>query len=139
MDELAFLDATSLVARIKSKQISSRESAAGQPQLNIEFTLGDPVFPINFGHSGGWFNLDTAGQGVMIEVFPDLNQVFLTWFTYEAAESAKIGSSDHRWLSGLGTIDGGRVEIDLQVTSGAFFDQAPAMETEEIVYFRTSL
>lgn len=105
-----------------AKQISSRERATGQPQLNIEFTQGDPVFPINFGHSGGWFNFDTAGQGVMIEVFPAINQVFLTWFTYEAAESAKIGSPDHRWLSGLGEIDGGRVEIDLQVTSGAFFD-----------------
>lgn len=104
-----------------AKQIGSREGSAA-PQLNLEFTLGEPVFPINFGHSGGWFNFDTAGQGVMIEVFPEINQVFLTWFTYEAAESAKIGSADHRWLSGLGEIDGGKVEIDLQVTSGAFFD-----------------
>lgn len=79
-----------------------------------------PEFEINFGLSGGWFNPQTGGQGLLIEVLPTTEQVFATWFTYEAA--SKLGSSDHRWLSGLGSIAGNKVEIDLQVTSGGFFD-----------------
>lgn len=83
-------------------------------------TLEDP-FGINFGLTGGWFNAETGGQGIMIEIISGSSQLFLTWFTYEAA-AGKIGSPDHRWLSGLGTYDGNRVEIDLQVTSGGLFD-----------------
>lgn len=91
-----------------------------------QFELPETVdsFEINFGLTGGWFNPDTAGQGLLLEVLPDSQQVFVTWFTYDDGSSArsKIGSSDHRWLSGLGSIDGNRVEIDLRVTSGGFFD-----------------
>lgn len=91
-----------------------------------QFELPESVntFEINFGLTGGWFNPETAGQGLLLEVLPDSEQVFVTWFTYDAQATVrnKIGSSDHRWLSGLGPIDGNRVEIDLRVTSGGFFD-----------------
>ena len=32
--------------------------------------------PINPGLNGAWFNTDTSGQGIMLEVLPDLNKVF---------------------------------------------------------------
>lgn len=82
--------------------------------------VGD--FNINYGLSGGWFSPETAGQGLLLEVLPDSEQVFVTWFTYEAAAAAKVGAAEHRWLSGLGPIDGNRVEVDLRVTSGGVFD-----------------
>lgn len=96
----------------------------------VRFRTLEEGFAINFGLTGGWFNADTAGQGIMIEVIPGSSQVFLTWFTYEAA-AGKIGSPDHRWLSGLGTYDGGRVEIDLQVTSGGLFDDPVDVDRTE--------
>lgn len=80
------------------------------------------VFNINYGLSGGWFSPETSGQGLLLEVLPDSEQVFVTWFTYEAASSSKVGAPEHRWLSGLGSIDGNRVEVDLRVTSGGLFD-----------------
>lgn len=99
-------------------------SLAWEFMSQFELPAAGPGFELNFGLSGGWFNPETNGQGLLIEVLPTSQQVFATWFTYAAhdASGVKIGSSDHRWLSGLGTIDGNRVEIDLQVTSGGFFD-----------------
>lgn len=113
-----------------AKRFGSREnsSPSNQPRLEVTFEgeAGGGI-PINFGHSGGWFNRDTSGQGILIEVLPDSARVFLAWFTYEE-QPQKVGSEDHRWLTGLGDIDGNRVEIDLTVTSGGFFDDPTDVE-----------
>lgn len=93
-------------------------------------TLGLAGFGINFGLSGGWFNPETSGQGILIEVLPASRQVFMAWFTYVAAPKM-IGSSDHRWLTGLGTYEGSRVEIDLRVTSDGFFDDPVDVQRTE--------
>jgi hypothetical protein len=38
---------------------------------------------INAGLNDAWFNLDTDGQGLLIVVFPEIEQVFIAWFTYD--------------------------------------------------------
>lgn len=116
-----------------AKRFNSREhdNTSRRPMLAMTYIAGEAPFAINYGHSGGWFNFDTAGQGIMIEVFPQSQQLFLTWFTYQTAEEAKVGSADHRWLSGLGTYENNRVEIDLQVTSGGFFDDPTDVDRTE--------
>ena len=97
------------------------------------------VFEINSGVNGIWFYPETSGQGVVFEVLPKLNKVFLAWFTYDIdfpsnSDNAIIGYSGSRWLTGFGDIDpqNKSVMFDLRVTSGGLFDdpQAPFSTAE---------
>jgi N-acetylneuraminic acid mutarotase len=53
--------------------------------INRQYTPKGGDFVINGGHGGAWFNPETAGQGIVIEVLPALNQLFVAWFTFDAA------------------------------------------------------
>ena len=81
---------------------------------------------INAGLNGAWFNAETSAQGIMIEVLPERELVFFSWFTYDTKQpdtniSANIGAADQRWLSGQGSIENNTVLIDLVNTSGGLF------------------
>ncbi len=92
------------------------------------FELDAPL-KINSGLNGAWFNPDTAGQGILLEVLPVSNRVFMAWFTYDTQLPAdgvlvNVGDAGHRWITGLGEIDqeNNSITFDLTVTSGGLFD-----------------
>jgi len=87
----------------------------------------NPGFRINAGLNGSWFNPMTGGQGFFVDVFPQIEQVFFAWFTYdtvlpEADDTAIIGSSGHRWLTAQGTYSGDSTTMDVFLSSGGLFD-----------------
>ena len=89
----------------------------------------DESLNINSGLNGAWFNAQTSGQGMMLEVLPTLDKVFMAWFTHDTQTPDEgvantIGSTNQRWLSGLGSIDheNNSVTFDLTNTSGGLFD-----------------
>ena len=91
--------------------------------------LLDEVLRINSGLSGAWFNPDTAGQGIMLEILPTLDSVFMAWFTHDTQapmDTAVVGFAGNRWMSGLGNIDHetNTVTFDLIVTSDGLFDDS---------------
>jgi hypothetical protein len=113
-----------------AKRFASREStASNRPKLTVTYTAG-AAFPINQGMAGGWFNLDTAGQGFLFDVEPAGEFMFVAWFTYEEA-SAKVGSADHRWLTAQGNYSGGTADLTLFNTSGGAFDDPAGTTTNE--------
>ncbi|MBL4660717.1 MAG: endonuclease/exonuclease/phosphatase family protein [Alcanivoracaceae bacterium] len=98
--------------------------------------------PINSGLNGAWYNVDTSGQGIMLEVLPDLNKVFLGWFTYDIEEAnigltTQIGSVNHRWLTGMGEIDMNNKSItfDIHITSDGLFDNDRPVITSQAQVF----
>ncbi len=95
-------------------------------------------FTVNYGLAGGWYNPETSGQGILIDVLPQTNRVFFTWFTYDTQAppeqaSAIIGDPSHRWLTGLGEFDPqtNSVTIDLNLTTGGKFDDATPVQYSE--------
>ena len=38
---------------------------------------------INAGLNDAWFNIDTAGQGLLIATFPERGEMFVAWFTFD--------------------------------------------------------
>ncbi len=96
--------------------------------LTKVYILSDTL-QINSGLNGAWFNPNTPGQGVLIEILPTLDKVFMAWFIHDNVlpveeESANIGSPGQRWLTGIGAIDhqNNTVTIDLTNTSGGLFN-----------------
>jgi hypothetical protein len=61
--------------------------------VHVPASLGqiDDTFQINPGLSGAWFNPDTVGQGFFVDVLPDTDLVFMSWFTYDTAPPGDRG------------------------------------------------
>jgi len=84
---------------------------------------------INPGFNDAWYDPETSGQGFFITVFPYLGYVSLAWFTYDTelppiGATAHLGDPGHRWLTALGQIEGNKVLMDIEMTSGGIFDSA---------------
>ena len=82
---------------------------------------------INHGMAGSWYEPATDGQGFFIDVFDNLNQMFLAWFTFDLerpdpAVQAMIGEPGHRWMTAFGPFSGDTADMDIYWTRGMIFD-----------------
>jgi hypothetical protein len=102
-----------------------------RPQVGEFFYVFSPPAPFAITHAmaGGWFDLETAGQGLLIDVFDQTNELFTAWFTYDLqrpdpAVTAMIGDPGHRWMTAQGPFTGDTAELDITWTTGMIFDSA---------------
>lgn len=100
----------------------------------ITVTEAGSGFLINEGLNDAWFNAATLGQGFFITVFPDIQMMFLAWFTFDTERppgdiGATLGEPGHRWLTAFGPYAGDTASLDVELTQGGVFDAAvPAVE-----------
>lgn len=98
--------------------------------------LGGDGFRINAGLNDAWFNIDTAGQGLLIATFPERGEMFVAWFTFDTERppenaTALLGEPGHRWLTAQGTFSGDTANLTIYLTEGGVFDATePAAETD---------
>jgi len=93
------------------------------------------AFQINAGLNDAWVNLETLGQGFFITVFPDIQKMFLAWFTYDTERpppeaEAILGEPGHRWLTAFGPYSGDTAELKVELTKGGVFDSAQPQVTQ---------
>ena len=86
-------------------------------------------FLINSAISDAWFNPATDGQGFFIIVWPGIDFVFLSWFTFDTERppedvTAVLGDPGQRWLTAQGPFSGDTATLDVFVSSGGTFDSA---------------
>ena len=84
---------------------------------------------LNAGFNDAWFNPATPGQGFFITVFPDIQMMFLAWFTYDTKRpppevSTNLGEPGHRWLTAFGPYSGDTAMLDVELTQGGVFNSA---------------
>ncbi len=97
-----------------------------------------PPGPLQFnaGMMGAWVNLDTLGQGILIDVFTASRLVFLAWFTFDleaddGSVTPMIGGAGQRWLTAFGTYQPGDSSVSMSIentTGGAFDSSLPEPE-----------
>jgi len=92
---------------------------------------GPPVstFEINQGLNDAWYNPLTLGQGFFITVFPNIQKMFLAWFTYDLERppedvTAILGEPGHRWLTAFGDYSGNAATLIVEISKGGIFDSA---------------
>jgi hypothetical protein len=95
------------------------------------------VFLITEGVNGAWANFDTLGQGILMEVYPDINLLFAAWFTWDTTqpdpgETADVGDPNHRWLTAQGGYEDDLATLELSLTSGGIFDDPAEVATDPI-------
>jgi hypothetical protein len=108
---------------------ANRAMATAQYEGLYAVLLNDLAFQINPGLNDAWYNPATPGQGFLISVFPDIEQMFVAWFTFDSERppedvGAMLGEPGHRWLTAQGPYDGDTAELTVFVTEGGVFDDA---------------
>ncbi|MDH4002849.1 MAG: NHL repeat-containing protein [Xanthomonadales bacterium] len=99
-------------------------SNRGDHKIRVYENIGTVI---NSGFNDAWYNQDTAGQGFLISVFPNIQQMFVAWFTYDverpsAEVEATLGEPGHRWLTAQGPYTGDTASLTIYVTEGGVFD-----------------
>jgi hypothetical protein len=90
-------------------------------------------FVITEGVNGAWINLETLGQGQLVDVYPDSNTFFSAWFTWDITqpgpeETADVGDPNHRWFTASGGYQGDTATLDVYLASGGLFDDPAPVE-----------
>ena len=93
-------------------------------------------FNINPGLNDAWYHPTTSGQGFLITVFPEIQQIFLAWFTFDTERPADdvtaiLGDPGHRWLTAQGPYDGDTANLTIFVTEGGVFDAAQPIPSSD--------
>ncbi|MGB7450813.1 MAG: hypothetical protein WBM36_01655 [Lysobacterales bacterium] len=83
-------------------------------------------FVINTGLNDAWFNQETAGQGLLLSVFPTLGKMFIAIFTFDTERpgqqaTAILGEAGHRWTTGIGDFAGNEAVIEMELSEGGVF------------------
>ena len=126
---------TQKTERTESISQSKNGEIAISDQSNIaSVTPPDSLVQMNVGLNDAWYNRDTSGQGFFITVFPDIEYVLLSWFTYDTVRPdkqvrANLGESGHRWFNALGAYSGNQATMDITIASGGILD-TPTQITE---------
>jgi hypothetical protein len=97
--------------------------------ITTEAVSFGPTFTINAGMNDAWYNPATSGQGFLVSVFPEIQQLFLAWFTYDTERppedaEATLGEPGHRWLTAQGPYSGDTASLTIYVSEGGVFDSA---------------
>jgi len=104
------------------------ENATGCDCILQILEPGSGMFAMNPALTDAWFNPLHNGQGFFINLYPDLETIFIGWFTFETADresfeaTAVIGEPYHRWLTATGDWIGTKATLDVTKTSGGVFD-----------------
>lgn len=101
--------------------------------VSSEPPVVDEPFVMNAGLNDAWYNPLTDGQGFFVTVFPDKGVISLAWFTYDTEHPAEdaganLGNAGHRWITALGTFDGNKSVMQIDIASGGLFDDPAAVQ-----------
>ncbi len=104
---------------------ASAQMSAPQCQLPLDFE-------INPGLSGAWYNPETPGQGLMLDVMGQSGQLFAAWFTWELETvdaMSGLGNASQRWLTAQGGYQGDTAELLVYSSDSGRFDSPDPVDT----------
>jgi hypothetical protein len=112
-------------------------------------------FEINAGLNDAWVSQDAPLQGMFVTVFPDLELIFLAWFTFDSVplaqaqeinqessgqfektvnSSAMFGADDQRWVTAVGSFSGDSASLKAELTTGGIFHSSDPTHSQDTEY-----
>ena len=98
--------------------------------VGASFAITSPEFPINVGHSGAWFNTNTPGQGQLIDIEPESQFMFLSWFTF--TDAASEHPLEQHWFTAQGNYTDNAASLVVYETLGGRLDNAQEVSTNPV-------
>ena len=80
--------------------------------------------------SGTWFNPLTPGQGLFLDINPDMNLLFGGWFTYKDELPSAQDTENHRWFTLQDSLQGAGGEFNLYLTGNGMFNDPRPTQVE---------
>lgn len=114
---------------IDGDQSDDSVRGAGAVYVLVDPTL-NVVSPINLGHSGAWYNPNTPGQGQLIDIEPESQFIFLSWFTF--TDGASSNPNEQHWFTAQGNYSDDSADLTVYETLGGRFDDPQAVTTEPV-------
>lgn len=119
-------------------------SGAGVFLLSDGEPASQPPVTINRGLTDAWVNANAPFQGMFITVFPDLERIFVAWFSFDSEPPspeamATFGAADQRWVTALGGYQGHRAELKAELTTGGRFNASDPLATQDTSYGTISI
>ena len=127
--ELATVDEKARILEDPENNLSFYKISGARGAINTSIGI-DPSFQIYKGHAGAWFNPWTSGQGLLIDIEPEDQFMFLAWFTYNDADSAN--PQEPHWFTAQGNYEGNRGELLVYESLGGKFDDPQQVTTEPV-------
>ena len=98
---------------------------------NLQVSARQPM-RINAGLNDAWYEPAKNGQGIFHIVFPEIERIFLAWFTYDTERPpedvvAVLGEPGHRWLTAQGAFSGDTAVLELYLSEGGIFDSSEVL------------
>ena len=92
-------------------------------EFNVSSTQGKNGFVINQGITGTWIDPNSSGAGLMIEIVPESQFIFIGWFTHLLTNSSgDLANPSDQWFSVQGNYQGNAaVDIPVFRTTGGEF------------------
>ena len=104
--------------------------------INIAAAVNNAAVDLNqHGLTGSWYEPATSGQGVEVEVFPNLSSgtgsTFVSWFTYDTVSG---GAERQRWYTAQGPVVTGQPNASLTIyrNTGGNFNAPPVTNAQAI-------
>ena len=113
-----------------ARLIDSSGSTVEASNFKCVFVTEPLAFFINAGHAGAWFNSATSGQGQLIDVEPESQFMFVSWFTY--TDAASDNPNEQQWYTAQGNYTGNTAVLDLFETLGGKFDDPQEVTTTRV-------
>jgi glucose/arabinose dehydrogenase len=119
-------------------------SGAGVYLLSDGEPVSQPPATINRGLTDAWVNANAPFQGMFITVFPDLERIFLAWFSFDSEPppqnaTAVFGAPDQRWVTALGSYQGHRADLKAELTTGGRFNASDPTAAQDTGYGTISI
>ena len=90
--------------------------------------------------AGSWSDPDTAGQGLVLDVFPEIKGIFAAWFTWDTkpadpGDNSDVANSGTRWLTAFGNYQNETdqvVEMTVYEAKGGLFNQGKVESNDPV-------
>ena len=116
---------------VPGESVTTNNCSAG---AEVTVQSGESI-PFNAGLNDAWSNSETSGQGFFIVVYPEIQAMFLAWFTFDTerpdeSTPALLEEPGHRWLTAQGgfAADTGTVTMTAFLIQGGLFDDPTAVD-----------
>ncbi|MGJ8662443.1 MAG: hypothetical protein ACSHWU_02280 [Marinicella sp.] len=80
---------------------------------------------LHTGLNGPWHQPENPGQGLVLHIIPESNQIFIAWFTYEETGGKQM------WLTAQGSLDTNPINLEIYESTGGMLNtnQPPPVQT----------
>ncbi len=84
--------------------------------ISVMLTTASHGVDLQIGLNGPWHNPDIPGQGLVLHIIPESNQVFIAWFTYEESGGEQL------WLTAQGSLDTNPINLEIYESTGGLMN-----------------